>query len=634
MRVLVDCIPLNVGGGIQVSISFLLGLRARADIAWRAVVPVGMKQAMPAVLAMDPRLLFLRKRSAFDRVWLSRKLQVIESEFAPDVVFTVFGPAVFRTRAPHLVGFALPHLIYEADCDALIRRGIDRLSDWLRCVALRRSDHLVVETQTVRRRLADRLGIDPARISVIPNSVNPIIAEHSKDESGQDGRFAFLIPSAHYPHKNLEIVPRVAAAIARLAPDLDFEFRFTLEPQSTAWRLLASKAEQLGVANRLVTLNVLRLDELAHAYRAASAVFLPTLREASTAVYPESFAMRRPLVTSDLDFAHELCGEAALFVPPLDAAAIAKNLVELARSPQLQRRLVETGKKQLSTSYPGPAEKFAMQLELLGAISRDRRYSFRPAAPHHEPPRLYDRGAEKCPAEKSRATRDNPIKTLHDAVASHWDVRYRSGGFLRRANFFKREILPFIAGQGHWLDAGCGSGYFARLLASRGVQVTGVDASAPMIEAANKLASQADISGLLNFMVIRDVVRLPFADDSFAGCLCLSVLEYVDEPYESLNELARVIKPGGVLVLSVPCHYSAVRLFQQILLRIPLNRVVRKLQYKDLSKYSSTIGELRDALLRRGFAVMKIASFDPLVPPTLLPSFAASLMFAVAVKTA
>ncbi len=632
MRVLVDCIPLNVGGGIQVSISFLLGLQARADIAWRAVVPVGMKQAMPPGLASDPRLLFLRKRSALDRVWLSRKLQVIESEFAPDVVFTVFGPAVFRTRAPHLVGFALPHLIYEADCDALIRRGVDRISDRLRCVALRRSDHLVVETQTVRRKLAECLGIDPARISVIPNSINPIITEHAKDESGQDGRFAFLIPSAHYPHKNLEIVPRVAAAIGSLAPDLDFEFRFTLEPQSAAWRLLASKAEQLGVANRLVTLNVLRLDELAHAYRAASAVFLPTLREASTAVYPESFAMRRPLVTSDLDFAHELCGEAALFVPPLDAAATANSLIELARSPQLQCRLVETGRKQLLTGYPDPAEKFAMQLELLGAISRDRRYSSKTAAPHHEPSTFCDRGAEKHPAGKSRAARENPIVTLHDAVAPHWDVRYRSGGFLRRANFFKREILPFIARQGHWLDAGCGSGYFARLLAARGVHVTGVDASAPMIEAA-KLANRTDISGLLNFVVIRDVVRLPFADDSFAGCLCLSVLEYVDEPYESLNELARVIKPGGVLVLSVPCYYSAVRFIQQFLLRIPVNRIVRKLQYKDLSRYSSTLGELRDALLRRGFAIKKVASFDPVVPPVLLPSFAASLMFAVAIKT-
>jgi SAM-dependent methyltransferase/glycosyltransferase involved in cell wall biosynthesis len=650
MRVLVDCIPLNAGGGVQVSIAFLLGLQARADVAWKAVIPAGLKPAMPPGIASDPRMLFLPKRSTLDRLLLSRKLRVIESEFAPDVVFTVFGPAVLRARAPHLVGFALPHLIYDADCEPVKRRGMERLWDALQRAALRRADHLVVETHTVRSRLAERLGIDPARISVIPNGVNPVIAAHA-GAGGPDSRPfrlrrglrrpGVLIPSAPYPHKNLEIVPLVAAAMCQLAPDLDVEFRFTLDPASAAWRRLKSEAARLGVADMVVTLNVLPLTELAHAYRAAAVVLLPTLREASTAVYPESFALERPVVTSDLDFARELCGDAALFVPPLNVAAIAEGLIGLLRSPEARERLVEAGRRRLAAGYPGPDEKFAMQLDLLRALSRDQRHSFQPTGKPITKPATADAAAPACGEQGAAAPAAGPAPAasgdpvaFHSALAADWDAKYQSGGFRRRAAFFRREILPLIAKQGHWLDAGCGSGYFARLLAAQGLRVTGVDASAPMIASAAKLARGADMPGPLNFAVISDIVRLPFADNSFAGCLCLSVLEYLDRPDASLDELARVVEPGGVLILSVPSRYSAMRFAEHVLSRLQLSRVIRSLQYKNLSRYSPAPGGLRDALSQRGFRVKRIAAFDPVLPSALMPASAASLLFAVATKTA
>src|SRR5262249_21632696 len=159
-------------------------------------------------------------------------------------------------------------------------------------------------------------------------------------------------------HKNLEIVPEVAAAMRRLAPNLYFEFRFTLPPDSSQWQQISASAHDLGVGDRLTTLGVVRIDALPVAYRDAAAVYLPTLREVSTAVYPESFYFRRPLITSDMDFARELCGDAALFVPSRDAEVAASRLVELSASPELRARLVAAGERQLASAYPTPAEKF------------------------------------------------------------------------------------------------------------------------------------------------------------------------------------------------------------------------------------------------------------------------------------
>lgn len=365
MKLLVDCTPLSCGGGVQVATAFLANLRERPDVVWRAVAPTSLRPLFPVMVAADARVTFVSKRSHLDRIRLRSKLLKIERAFSPDVVFTVFGPPYFRAQARHVIGFALPHLIYEPDGPLGSLTIWHRMRDWLQGVMFRQADHLVVETETVRARLSRCLGIPLSKISVIGNSVNPLLLRDAAADDAPPGGFGFLIPSAYYRHKNLEITPAVAAAIRRIDPDLDFEFRFTLEASSGSWRAITGEAERLGVADRLVTLGVLPLEDLARAYREASAVFLPTLREASTAVYPESFHFRRPLVTSDMDSARELCGDAALYVSPLDAERIAAGVVKLARSPDLRARLVAAGATQLSRRYPTFEEKFAMQLKLL-----------------------------------------------------------------------------------------------------------------------------------------------------------------------------------------------------------------------------------------------------------------------------
>ena len=149
-----------------------------------------------------------------------------------------------------------------------------------------------------------------------------------------------------------------------MSPDHDF-----LDPGSQAWTDIQVQASALGVADALVNLGPLSMNALAEAYRRASLVFLPTLREASTAVYPEAFHFRRPLVTSDIDFARELCGNAALFAPPLDPAALAGRIAEIADDRAVAQRLIEAGSRRLATGYPSTERKFAEQMALLERVA-------------------------------------------------------------------------------------------------------------------------------------------------------------------------------------------------------------------------------------------------------------------------
>ncbi len=373
VKLLVDCTPLHSGGGVQVAIALLEGLRRQDDIDWLAVVPQSLWPMLEQINWGDGRVIALPKLSRLDMVRAGFVLAQTERRFKPDVVFTVFGTAYFRARTTHLVGFALPNLIYDYD-GPLVRPiwSFDWLLDRLRVALFRKADHIVVETETVRTRLAQRLVYPADRISVIRQCVNPLLKQHAQTPLPAGPRVGVFVPSAYYRHKNLEIIPPVAALMAKERPDLDFEFRLTLPRENGNWRAIAQEAERLGVGDRVVSLGSLTLAELAVAYRSASIVFLPTLREASTAVYPESFYFRRPLVTSDMDFARELCGDAALYVPPFEPEAIARTVLRLAQSPELARQLVHRGTQRLDTQYTTPDAKLAQQIDLLRKLSRSQ----------------------------------------------------------------------------------------------------------------------------------------------------------------------------------------------------------------------------------------------------------------------
>ncbi|MBB6097308.1 SAM-dependent methyltransferase [Deinobacterium chartae] len=94
------------------------------------------------------------------------------------------------------------------------------------------------------------------------------------------------------------------------------------------------------------------------------------------------------------------------------------------------------------------------------------------------------------------------------------------------------------------LDAGCGSGEYTAALHALGLEVLGTDATPAMLGVARRQFPQ------LAFQAA-DLLALPFADAAFGGVFCLTVLEWVTDPWAALREVVRVTRPGGTLLLGV-----------------------------------------------------------------------------------
>ena len=114
------------------------------------------------------------------------------------------------------------------------------------------------------------------------------------------------------------------------------------------------------------------------------------------------------------------------------------------------------------------------------------------------------------------------------------------------AAYSRRDILCDGARiTGKLLDLGCGSQPYRPYLANV-THYVGLDY--PPTRESLGLGVKPEVHG--------DARTIPFADQSFDGVLCCQVLEHVDRPETVLREVGRVLKPGGLALISVPFFYN------------------------------------------------------------------------------
>jgi len=145
------------------------------------------------------------------------------------------------------------------------------------------------------------------------------------------------------------------------------------------------------------------------------------------------------------------------------------------------------------------------------------------------------------------------------------------------------------------LDIGCGTGFNIEQLRARGFEkVVGLDVSNDAIAYARSRGLRALVRG--------DGARLPFADAAFDLVLALDLIEHLEDDGEALRDMARVLAPGGRLLVFTPAY-----------------RFLWSLQ-DDVSHHFRryTSRELRSKLSDAGFTVAKMTYANTFLFPVIL----------------
>lgn len=143
----------------------------------------------------------------------------------------------------------------------------------------------------------------------------------------------------------------------------------------------------------------------------------------------------------------------------------------------------------------------------------------------------------------------------HADSAAKWDAMYASETVqLDEANFRQRrdiaviQVLRMVNGESRVLDLGCGSAPVLSELRRHGVRVSGLDYSPDMLEHAR---SRLRALGLDDTDLRQgDCRATPYPAASFDVIVCLGVISYIEDYDAVLDEIDRLLKPGGRVLIS------------------------------------------------------------------------------------
>lgn len=217
---------------------------------------------------------------------------------------------------------------------------------------------------------------------------------------------------------------------------------------------------------------------------------------------------------------------------------------------------------------------------------------------------------------------------FHEEIAKRWDSKYKKDSFKKRFNIFRNLLKKYQNEKETWLDLGCGSGVLTAVISKKAKYVLGVDGSQLMVKEAKKNTNSFKNVSIKckDILEAEKIINYPLD-----GILCSSVLEYTENPYKILEKNIKLLKSGGVFILSVPPTFSIIRNISKI-----INIVGRVLgrsffSYIKYSKFEFDLNVLKK-FLYTNCTIIEIIDFDPYLPKILLKIFRPSLKILVAKK--
>ena len=182
------------------------------------------------------------------------------------------------------------------------------------------------------------------------------------------------------------------------------------------------------------------------------------------------------------------------------------------------------------------------------------------------------------------------LSTLHNLVPA-------------RLAYFDKLVSRWDGGD--VLDLGCGGGFMSVALARRGAQVTAIDPSAGAIDAGQRHAAEKrlDIDFRRGFGEDLDM-----PDSSVDVVVCVDVLEHVTDVPRTLDEITRVLRPGGMFLFDTINRNWLARLLVVTMAEDVLRLLPKGAHDPDLFIKP---GELRGQLSQRGFEDIRLAGLGP-----------------------
>lgn len=139
----------------------------------------------------------------------------------------------------------------------------------------------------------------------------------------------------------------------------------------------------------------------------------------------------------------------------------------------------------------------------------------------------------------------NRDTNIEENLIIKYEQKMRQKGVLYLLNLNKKDYI---------LDIGCGNARDLLVLAKKGIKCVGIDSSKGMVKEGIKILKKNGFSNIKIYEA--DARKLPFKDNNFDKVILSEVIEHIPNYKIAIKECKRVLKKGGILVITTPNWYS------------------------------------------------------------------------------
>lgn len=355
MILIINTVNLKIGGAFQRSISFLKELKEIGKDEYHIFFNDDIRNQIDIKSYPENFKFYFFERSPASLKYRKRiveKFDGLEKEINPDVVFSFVGPCYWKAKSPHLVGFGVPHIVYD-DYEYVkkyswkVKLEMIYKKYWTK----KEADFYVVQTEDVKKRLSERVKVPMSKIYVVSNGIGKqyknieVLPRPNKEIK------KLLLISTYRPSKNFEIINEIIPFLEN--DKFQYEFHITIKEEDFK-KVFKEKEKWVKNHGHVLT------NECPNLYNSCDAMFLPSHLECFSASYPEAMKMERPILTSNLSFAKTVCENAALYFDNSNPEEIANKIKNLFHNEKDIENLVKKGRERLKVfdNSRGQAKKY------------------------------------------------------------------------------------------------------------------------------------------------------------------------------------------------------------------------------------------------------------------------------------
>lgn len=295
---------------------------------------------------------FAKSNLAFPLLYFHFFPRLID-KYKIDVILN-YGDIIIPGNTPQLYNFDWPHAAYPHGPGWNSQSIRDRILSQIKLIMFKRflssASIVMAQTEVMAGRLREIYGLQ--NIEIVPNAVSLDNFKNREDRTFDlpEDRKKLLYITFYYPHKNIEIFLEIARIIK--SKDLPFSLVTTLAPDQhpmAAKFLNIVQTENLGEIIR--NIGPVQMSHVASLFEQCDALLMPTLLESFSGSYVEAMFHKRPIFTSDMEFARGVCGDAAYYFNPLNAEEIVATLENAFSNPSGISHMVDRGTTQISQMW-------------------------------------------------------------------------------------------------------------------------------------------------------------------------------------------------------------------------------------------------------------------------------------------